>query len=146
MAFTLTTTQIATAIRAGHEGISLPNDVEIVLDILVPAAEAMIIDYAGGAPDSVHDMALVRLVGYLYDSDPADPRASTNPMLASGAAPLLSPWKIHRALSISEGGAEPSGGADGGGGNVPDPPALGSYVLFSSDSDIRWIPFPLPTP
>lgn len=140
MAITITAAQVAVAIRAATDVNDVPDVVATVLDILVPAAGAIILEWAPSAPDSVHDASLVRLSGWLYDADPADSRAG-QAMQLSGAASLLAPFRAHRAGIIDAPGDVP-GSVPGGG--VPTPPASGSFILTSNNGVLTWIAFPVP--
>ena len=98
MAVTRTLTQLAADLRIG-DGTTAPTGANLVLLTRIAAtATAMVTKYSPNAPDAIHDEALVRLSGWLFDSDPS----GANPggpvaMRASGAASLLSPYKIRRA-------------------------------------------------
>ena len=96
MAVTLTAAQVAEAIRADS------NDADVLRDItrLIRPASALILRNAPAAPDDIHNEALIRLVGYLWDAPfvPSVGRTVTvNALAASGATALLSPWRSHRA-------------------------------------------------
>lgn len=77
------------------------------------AASAMVEQYAPGAPQSVRDEATVRMAGYLAQSDfgsvvkesigPQDVEYAVNHANAfrnSGAAGLLSRWRVRRAGAV----------------------------------------------
>ena len=138
----LTTGQIAVAIRAATDPAMVPASVEAVLEIMIPAARDICAAFAPDAPDSVGNAALVRLVGWLWDSDPADAslgRALQN----SGAGPLLSQWRKQRAAVLA---GESSGGiptpTPTPGGNVPNPPGSGHFILTSNNGSLSWVEFP----
>jgi hypothetical protein len=76
------------------------------------AAKALVLRYAPDAPDAIHDEAVIRTVGYLFDRSPAlqDRRSDgidvsqapgqISALRHSGAMALLSPWKVRRAGAI----------------------------------------------
>ncbi|MDE0658056.1 MAG: hypothetical protein OXI79_00240 [Gammaproteobacteria bacterium] len=101
MAFTIGNDALAVAIRAAADPEDVPDAVADTLAYLVPAAKAIILKQAPDAPDAVHDAALIRLAGWLYDAEPAG-RGAARPLQSSGAAPLLAPWRVHRAGVIGE--------------------------------------------
>ncbi|MCY4059057.1 MAG: hypothetical protein OXG44_13730, partial [Gammaproteobacteria bacterium] len=72
--------------------------------------------HAPAAPDAVHNAALVRLSGWLFDADPTDSRIA-DALYVSGAANLLSQWREHRAGAIG------TVSATGGDTPVPTPGA-----------------------
>ena len=63
------------------------------LATLLPAAKALVTQYASAAPASVRKAACSRLAGWLFDSDPADVKAGGRIMQSSGAAQMLAPWR-----------------------------------------------------
>lgn len=144
MAITITNADIAVAIRAATDELSIPAPISKVLAFLVPAASAMILQHAPEAPTAVHNAAMIRLCGWLYDADPTDSRIS-QALRVSGAAPLLAQWRVHRAGVIT--------GVDDVPGVVPVPPATpaepappvaGTYILVARDGELEWVRFQLP--
>lgn len=82
---------------------------------MLAAATARVTRYAPGAPDEIHNEAVIRYVGYLAGSDfggfvderegPQSKTYTTNHAAMfrnSGAAGLLAPWRTHRAGSVGE--------------------------------------------
>ena len=138
MAANLTVAQVAVAIRAVPDGGSIPQTVTDVLDILVPAAAAIVEAYASGAPTAVANAALVRLTGWLWDSDPAD--TSTGRALQnSGAAALLAQWRRQRAGAL----VPPAAVAPvAPGAGIPEPPGEGHFILSAKDGGLAWVEFP----
>ena len=66
--------------------------------VILEAAIPMVEDYAPHAPSAIQNAAVVRLVGYMHDSPLApEYRSHSNPMAFSGAASLLSPYRVRRA-------------------------------------------------
>ena len=71
--------------------------VALVVNELLDASEAIIRDYAGpDTPDAVLGVAQARMVGYLYDQNPAGRQQHQDGFRASGAMALLSSWHIPR--------------------------------------------------
>ncbi|MDE0219364.1 MAG: hypothetical protein OXJ90_08850 [Spirochaetaceae bacterium] len=141
MAITITPAQVAVAIRTATNENDVPPAVTSVLAFLVPAASAIVLDYAPLAPDAVHDAALIRLAGWLYDSDPADP-AVGRAMQVSGAAALLSRWRAHRAGAVGAVAGEPVPIPTPAG--LPTPPAEGHFILTVTNGVLGWVAFPVP--
>ena len=132
----LTLGQIAVAIRAATDPEQVPAAITTTLEIMVPAGRAICTAFAPDAPEAVGNAALVRLVGWLWDSDPAD--ASLGMALQnSGAAPLLAQWRKQRAAVL--------GGEIGAATiAVPVPPGAGHFILTSNEGDLSWVEFPQP--
>lgn len=141
MAIKLTPAQVAVAIRAAATVDDVPAPVLTVMNILVPAASAMVLLHAPDAPDAIHDMSLVRLVGWLYDADPTDSRISSA-LTVSGAANLMAPWRQHRAGIID--GEEALSPSTPGGSGLPPIPDSGSFILGTQNGDLSWVAFPFP--
>lgn len=144
MSFSITNSQVAVAIRAAPDVDNVPPSIEIVLEYLISASKAIITKYAPAAPNDVQNMALIRLVGYLYDND-ADNNvsrssASTNSLQFSGAASLLSQWRVHRAGVIeTEASIEPAQS-----GVLPPLPGEGNFILTNNNGLLTWVKFPEP--
>ena len=104
MSVTRTLAQLAADLRIG-DGVTEPTGaVAVVLSRIGAAATAMVERYAPNAPDAIHDEAYVRVVGWLYDSDPtgASPGGPVA-LRSSGAASLLGPYKVRRGGLIGGG-------------------------------------------
>ena len=144
MAFTITDNELAVALRITTDPDTDPDAaIKTTLQFLIATAKAHILHYAPAAPDAVHDGSLVRLVGFLYDVDATD-RVALNPLMNSGAASMLQPWRDHRIGVI--------GAADAilpptptPGGTVPEPPGDGYFILTSDDGALSWVAFPPPS-
>ena len=146
MAVTITQSDATVAIRAAADAEAIPGPIAATVAFLFPAAVAIILEYAPKAPNDVHNAALIRLLGWLYDADPADP-ALGRALSVSGAAALLSQWRIHRAGAITAtdtGGDTPTPTPPEPEPPVPEPPFSGSYVLTSVNGSLQWIAFPQP--
>ena len=93
MAVTITEAEVAAAVRVGD---STEEADEITR--LVAYATIAVQKFAPDAPDAVHNEAVIRIAGYLYDS-PTSWRAAAfaNVLSNSGAAAMLLPWRVHRA-------------------------------------------------
>lgn len=127
------------AIRAATDPNAIPEPIQVAVNFLYPAAVAIVQDYAPGAPDEVHDVALIRLLGWLFDADPTDSRIS-RAMQVSGAAPLMSRWRVHRAGAVGVESELPAPPA----ADLPPAPVGGSWVLISNNGTLAWVKFPLP--
>ena len=98
MAVTRTLAQLAADLRLG-DGTTAPSGPQgIVLARIDDAARAMVLDFAPGAPDAIHNEAYVRLAGWLYDADPSGSTpGGPSALRSSGAAAILAPYKVRRA-------------------------------------------------
>lgn len=141
MAVTITPGEVAVAIRAATDANQVPEAVSTVMGFLVTAAVAMVEEHAPEAPEAVANAAVIRIAGFLYDSDPAQ-AGGQEPMRQSGASALLSQWRIHRVGPVSGVAGEPL--PPSGSGLPPLPPA-GTYILQSVDGVLTWIEFPAPS-
>jgi len=114
---TVTITQQAAtvAIRAATDVDEIAGPVESAIAVIWPAAVALVQHHAPEAPDPIHNAAAVRLLGWLYEADPAE-RGGDRALQTSGAFGLLGPWRVHRAGAI--------GAADGQAAPVPTPGAI----------------------
>jgi len=143
MAVTIRLNEAAVAIRAASNADAVPSPVADTLQWLFPAAVAIVTEHAPAAPDAVHNAAFIRLLGWMYESDNSDPRVA-RALFASGAAPLLAQWRVHRAGAV---GAAPGTGPSPipvPAGNIPQPPELGSWILTVDNGVMKWVEFPLP--
>ena len=106
MAVTITRDQLAVALRlATSDGTAaaLPvGQLETVARILA-VSTAMVEGYAS-APDAIHNEAVIRLSGYLYDVAPGAPSSVKSPLLHSQAASLLTRYRPRR---LGVGGGTP---------------------------------------
>lgn len=143
MAISIKQADATVAIRAATTVESIDATVALVIGYLFPAASAMVVEYAPDAPDAVHNAALVRLLGWMYDADPSDPGIG-RAMMVSGAAPLLGPWRVHRAGAIGTVDGTPGGGDVPAGTGLPPAPAEGTFTLFVDNGTLRWVQFPIP--
>ena len=147
MTITITQPEVAVALRLAPDAGAIPAPISAVLEWLYPAAQAMIEEHAPSAPDAAHDAAMIRLVGWLYDSDPSS-GITSDALNSSGAGNVLRQWRIHRAGALepsASGGVSPSPTpTPGGGGDVPTPPTSGSFILSVKDGVVTWLKFPIP--
>ncbi len=101
----LTVAKLALALRViADEGDSLTSGQEAVLDRILGAANAILTAYLNGATISasdIEDEACIRLASYLYDVAGGD-RGARNPVVASGAAALLDPFRTRRVQAVEE--------------------------------------------
>ena len=93
MAVTIQNTDLAKRIRLGTSAGELAE-----VDQLLAYATEAVTKHAPDAPDVVHDEAVFRLAGYIYDRPfaSADTRFS-NVLRNSGAASALLPYRMHGA-------------------------------------------------
>lgn len=87
---------------------ALTTDQLQIIERLLAVASALVEERAPGAPQEVQNQAALRLIGWMYDSDPAQIRYGANPMLHSGAGSLLGPWARQKLLAPSGAAPAPS--------------------------------------
>jgi len=138
MPATITAGELAVAIRAAAAEDSVPDAVMLVLGFMRPAAMALVEEYAPEAPVDIQNAAVIRVAGWLYDADPAEPRIG-RVMEISGAANLLARWRVHRAGAI---GGEAAAIAPASG--LPPIPESGSFILSAENGELAWLAFPRP--
>ena len=93
MAVTLTAEELAAALRLGDS----TEEMAEVAFILAYATQT-VTRHVADAPDAVHNMAVRRLAGHLFDQPEAGRGdAYANGLRNSGAASMLLPYRIHRA-------------------------------------------------
>lgn len=98
MAVTLTVEQLAAAMRLG----STAEETAEATRLLAYSTEA-VTKHAPDAPDVVHNEAVVRLAGYLYDQPTASPRTNyANALRNSGASSMLFPYRKQRAGRVDD--------------------------------------------
>ena len=114
MAVTILAADLAVALRltaTTAEYANLEAGQQAVVARTLATASAMVTRYAVAAPDTAHNEAVVRLSAWLYDTDPSDARRAQSPMLQSGAAAILAPWRT-AAAALPTGEPAPSTGSD----------------------------------
>ena len=100
MAVTVTATALAEALGVN----------QALADRLLPVVVALVEQYAPGAPEAVQNEAAIRAAGWLAEQPAAAVTSESTDEIAtryaannvsclrhSGAAALLSPWKVRRA-------------------------------------------------
>ena len=93
MAVTIDIDGIVGALRLSDS----PEELAEATRLLAYATEA-VIQHVAEAPDAIHNEAVRRLCGYLFDQpEAARGDAYANSMRNSGAARMLLPYKVHRA-------------------------------------------------
>ncbi|MYE06320.1 MAG: hypothetical protein F4Y04_03715 [Chloroflexi bacterium] len=137
----ITLERIAVALRLSPDDDSVPPPVAQVLEIHRATGDELIETYAPGAPVPVKNGALVRVVGWLFDSDPAS-SIGLGALDASGAAALLTRFRVHQAQALSDGGVSPSPSPTPGSG-LPPIPAEGTFILGVANGELEWVSFPL---
>ena len=133
----ITVGAIAVAIGvATAEDDTLDAGVDAVVTRLLAVAASMVTADAPAAPVDVANEAVVRLVGWLYDSDPASNRREADPMVGSGAAGLLARWRPQRTLRGAGAPATPSvTPSTGTGGPGVDSVARAAAAAAQADVD-----------
>ena len=99
------TAQLAIHLRISTDDAAPTGALATVLDRIVATSTAMVEKFAPDAPVAIKDEAVVRLAGWLYDSDPS----GANPggpvaLRASGAASILGGYRVRRGGLIGAGG------------------------------------------
>lgn len=98
MAVTLTTAELAAALRVGDT----EEETAEAGRLLAYASEA-VTKHAPAAPDVAHNEAAIRLAGYLFDQPNAGRgEGYANALRNSGAQAMLLPWRVHRAGTTAE--------------------------------------------
>ena len=80
---------------------------------LLQQATHIVNEYAPGAPEIVRDGAIVRVGAFLQDAPPLE-QGTQNALRASGAAAMLSRYRVHRIGLVSTGAEAPGEGGPGG--------------------------------
>ena len=123
MAVTLTAAELAAALRLSDS----PEETAEATRLLAYATEA-VTRHVSTAPDVVHNEAVRRLAGYLYDMPEAGRGDGyANALRNSGAASILLPYRKHRAGYASD--------ADGDGIIISWP---GAGVLRWGGDSVTW--------
>ena len=115
MAVGITEAQLGVELRlatAEAEYADLPEGQRALVARRLASATIEVEQYAPDAPTAVQDEALIRLAGWLYDTDPSEARRAASPLHSSGAAALLGRYRKHR-LEMPSGGPETTAGASG---------------------------------
>lgn len=142
----ISTGDLALAIRVATDPDNVPGPISTVLGFHLPAASELIEVYAPAAPVDVKNAAAIRIVGWMYDSDPADSTVG-RVLELSGAAQLLQRFRVHRAGAIGtdNGGIMPSPApSPTPGAELPPIPGAGSWILAVNNGELTWVEFPLP--
>ena len=103
MAVTLSVQELGYRLRIlADASESLDGAQALVVESVMSAARWQVVQYAPGAPDDIHNEAVTRLAGYLYDSPFTTGPRFMNARDASGATALLAPWRVRRAWAIED--------------------------------------------
>ena len=99
----LTVGQLAVHIRAAADEASVPGEVAVVLGAMKAWGDLAIERAAPNATEAYRDMALIVLIGYVFDR-PNAPRGSqySNAFLNSGASSILKPFLRRTALILDD--------------------------------------------
>ena len=96
--------QLAAALNLTDENASLDSATTTRLSGLLAVATARVEKAAPLAPEAVRDEGIIRMCGFLHDR-PGWSESGLGPAsayLSSGAAALLKPWRVRRALHIGD--------------------------------------------
>ena len=103
MAVTLTAQQLAYRMRLIADTTAVLEEPQLgVVNAVLSAASALVLEYAPGAPDAIHNEAATRLAGFLYDSPPGSSTRFQNAMQQSGATALLTAYRVRRATALED--------------------------------------------
>ena len=109
MAVTLTLEQLADHLRIERVAVAAGTPQNTVLTEMLALAAATVEQYAVSAPDSAHNIAAARMVGYAFDAPPAASMTAYGVIFVnSGAASLLNPWRSARADAVPAIGLTPT--------------------------------------
>ena len=142
MTITITQPEATVAIRAATSETDIPDPVATTIRYLWAATVVLIDEYAPDAPNDIQNAAAIRLLGWLYDSDPADPLVG-RAMQLSGAAAILAPYRVHRAGAFGA-TTSPIPTPGGTGAGLPPLPGPGTWILVNDGGTVKWVQFPLP--
>lgn len=138
MAFPITRTELAAALRVVDASDTGDGP---LLDRMAAVASSLVDEHAPSAPVLVQEEAAVRVGSWLYDA-PVDRLAGAAPMLASGAAALLSPWRARSVQVVADDQPAPQQAPPLAAG-LPDPPADAVAILgVSAAGRVSWTQIP----
>lgn len=92
MAVTLTAAEYRAALRLGATAEETADATRILASV-----SALVLKHAPNAPDAIHNEAVVRAGGWLFDMPAAQRTAAGDVLRNSGALALLLPYRTHRA-------------------------------------------------
>ena len=102
MAVSLTTADVAVALRVVSDVADpLPAGQAAVLARTLAAAAALVDRHAPAAPESIANEAAIRAAGWLFDVAPHESARQWSALKHSGAAALLSPWRVRRLIGVA---------------------------------------------
>lgn len=97
MAITMTATTLRRALRLTDTDAATTA----IVTRLLGTATSLVLEHAPDAPDAVHNEAVVRLAGYLYDAPTSGPGAGyAHAWRNSGAQSMTAPWTSRRAGAV----------------------------------------------
>ena len=113
MAVTLSILELAIALRVAGSGTTLGDTLAGIVGRLLGTASAIVLEYAPDLDnDDVQNEAVIRIAAYLHDNDAARNRRFSDVLALSGAASILSMFRVQRAVAID--GSTPGGGTGTG--------------------------------
>ena len=137
MAVTITGVKLRAALRLSASDIELAESAR-----LLEYATAAVLKHAPDAPTVVHNEAVVRLCGYLFDQPFASRSAAyAHALRNSGAAAIMLPYRVRRAGSVAE--AIAVAGQSGSAGNPVVNIQVAGDELVVTYADGTTVPVPL---
>ena len=123
MAVTLTAAALAVRLRiivTETEYTDLAQGLQDTVTGLLTTGTLIVERYAPIAPEAAQNEALIRLAGWLHDTDPAEIRRVQSPLMHSGAAAVIAPWRRQTSATstadatstAAAAGAVPGAGVD----------------------------------
>lgn len=147
MAVTISLEQLADHLRLDRDAINSGDPRRTIVIEAMQASVHHVEGYAPEAPVDVQNMAVARMVGYLYDAPPANPSRNVSTPESgfrnSGAKSLLSPWRTI-SFALVDGSTSTSTTTNGNGdttgetdldGSTPVTPAATRYFAVKTTDD-----------
>lgn len=146
MAVDIDVTALAAELRIGDGATAPAEPVNGILTRHLDAAAPIIEKWAPDAPDAVHNLAAVRLVGYWYDQPFAAANVSfANAMVNSGAASALREWRVSHSTVIDEWDGQATRSVESAtrsGGNMATMPSVRLFRLPLQVPEITFATLP----
>ena len=137
----VTLAQLGVHLRITSDAETAPTGaIAVVLGRVLATSNAMVDAYAPDAPDAIADEAVVRLAGYLYDSDPSgNSPGGPAAMRASGAASLLAPYRVRRGglIGAEQASSAPTPSTGGPGVDQTARDAIAAEMMAREAADTR---------
>lgn len=140
MPITITKAGALAAIRViANRDATIPAGVDETATFLFDAASEMVTQAVSKSidiPDSIQDVATIRLFGFLWDNDPSLSRGLQNAWNLSGAGSILAPYRRKGSAIIGAVGATTAATSPGGG--LPSPVGQDGKFLTVVDDAAAW--------